>query len=93
MNEEDTRSLIYDLRELGEPYPSGKPALVIADGTILIESADAIDYWHSEAHKLAKILMSEYTWTHEYKVEEVDAALKPYLGTEHDAPAEPPSTT
>ncbi len=45
-------------------------------------SADQIEYWRAEAHKLARLLMSEYTWTHEHKVAEVDKALKPYLGKE-----------
>ena len=44
-------------------------------------SADEVEYWRAEAHKLATILMSEYTWVHEYKISEVDEALKPYIGT------------
>jgi hypothetical protein len=44
--------------------------------------ADEVEYWRAEAHKLAKLLMSEYTWVHEYKMEEVDKALKPYLGSQ-----------
>jgi len=43
-------------------------------------SADQIEYWRAEAHKLAKLLMSEYTWVHEYKMQEVDRALQPYIG-------------
>ena len=37
-------------------------------------------YWKSEAYKLAALLMSSYTWVHEYKIAEVDEALAPYLG-------------
>jgi len=43
-------------------------------------SADEAEYWRAEAIKLAKLLMSEYTWVHEYKIAEVDSALEPYLG-------------
>ena len=46
--------------------------------------ADEVEYWRAEAYKLAKLLMSEYTWVHEYKIEEVDKALAPYLGKEND---------
>ncbi len=45
-------------------------------------SADQIEYWRAEAHKLAALLMSEYTWVHEYKIAEVDSALEPYIGKE-----------
>lgn len=34
----------------------------------------------AETRKLAALLMSEYTWVHEYKMKEVDAAIKPYIG-------------
>lgn len=47
--------------------------------------ADEVEYWRAEARKLAALLMSEYTWVHEYKIAEVDEALKPYLGEEQDA--------
>jgi hypothetical protein len=43
---------------------------------------DELEYWRSEARKLATLLMSSYVWVHEYKSDEVDAALKPYLGKE-----------
>lgn len=43
-------------------------------------SADELEYWRAEAHKLAALLMSEYTFVHERKIAEVDEALKPYLG-------------
>ena len=46
--------------------------------------ADEVEYWRAEAYKLASILMSSYTWVHEYKIEEVDKALAPYLGKEND---------
>jgi hypothetical protein len=55
--------------------------------------ADEVEYWRAEAYKLANILMSSYTWVHEYKIEEVDKVLKPYLGTTNDAPVESPSTS
>jgi hypothetical protein len=55
--------------------------------------ADEVEYWRSEAYKLAGILMSSYTWVHEYKIEEVDKALSPYLGTEHDASIKPSSAS
>lgn len=45
-------------------------------------SADQVEHWRAEAYKLAALLMSEYTWVHEYKIAEVDEALKPYLGKE-----------
>lgn len=51
------------------------------------EAAAEIENLRTECRNLANILMSEYTWVHEYKIEEVDAVLKPYLGTEDDAPA------
>jgi hypothetical protein len=54
--------------------------------------ADEVEYWRAEAYKLANILMSSYTWVHEYKIEEVDKALVPYLGKEHDAATEPSPT-
>ena len=54
--------------------------------------ADEVEYWRAEAYKLSNILMSPYTWVHEYKIEEVDKALAPYLGTEHDAATEPTTT-
>jgi hypothetical protein len=41
---------------------------------------DELEYWRAEARKLATLLMSSYTWVHESKIAEVDAALKPYLG-------------
>ena len=43
-------------------------------------TADEIEYWRAEAHKLAALLMSEYTFVHERKIAEVDEALKPYYG-------------
>ena len=43
---------------------------------------DEAEYWRAEAHKLAALLMSAYTYVHEYKIAEVDEALKPYLGKE-----------
>lgn len=55
--------------------------------------ADEVEYWRAEAYKLANILMSSYTWVHEYKIEEVDKALKPYLGKEHDASTKSSSTS
>jgi hypothetical protein len=55
--------------------------------------ADEVEYWRAEAYKLAGILMSSYTWVHEYKIEEVDKALAPYLGTEHDASIKPSSAS
>ena len=45
-------------------------------------TADEAEYWRAEAYKLARLLMSSYTWVHEYKIAEVDEALKPYLGDE-----------
>lgn len=45
-------------------------------------SADEVEYWRAEAHKLAALLMSGYTYVHEYKIAEVDEALKPYIGKE-----------
>lgn len=54
--------------------------------------ADEVEYWRAEAYKLANILMSSYTWVHEYKIEEVDKVLAPYLGKEHDAATEPTAT-
>lgn len=45
-------------------------------------AADEVEYWRAEAHKLAALLMSAYTWVHEHKIAEVDEALKPYLGKE-----------
>ena len=47
-------------------------------------TADEAEFWRSEAYKMARLLMSEYTWVHEYKIAEVDEALKPYLGKETD---------
>ena len=41
---------------------------------------DELEYWRAEARKLAALLMSSYVWVHEYKTDEVDEALKPYLG-------------
>lgn len=43
-------------------------------------SADELEYWRAEAHKLAALLMSEYTFVHERKIAEVDEAIKPYFG-------------
>lgn len=43
---------------------------------------DELEYWRSEARKLATLLMSSYVWVHEYKTDEVNEALKPYLGKE-----------
>ena len=45
-------------------------------------SADQIEYWRAEAHKLAALLMSAYTWVHESKIAEVDSALEQYIGKE-----------
>ena len=42
--------------------------------------ADEVEYWRSEATKLARLLMSEYVFVHERFVEEVDDALSPYMG-------------
>lgn len=39
----------------------------------------------AECQKLAGLLMSSYTWVHEYKIAEVDEALKPYYGRESAA--------
>lgn len=44
------------------------------------QAADQIEHLQAECQKLANMLMSEYTWVHEYKIAEVDEALKPYLG-------------
>lgn len=55
-----------------------------SDVSVCGEAADEIERLHKECHKLASLLMSEYTWVHEYKVAEVDEALKPYLGREDD---------
>lgn len=62
------------------------------DPAMCSEAADEIERLRVECQKLANLLMSEYTWVHEYKVEEVDMALKPYLGTQYDAPVEPADT-
>ena len=45
-------------------------------------SADQVEYWRAEAYKLAELLMSAHTWVHEYRIAEVDEALKPYLWEE-----------
>jgi hypothetical protein len=55
--------------------------------------ADEVEHWRSEAYKLANILMSSYTWVHEYKIEEVDKVLAPYIGKEYDAATESSSTS
>lgn len=44
---------------------------------------DELEYWRSEARKLATLLMSAHTWVHESKINEVDEALKPYVGVAH----------
>jgi hypothetical protein len=46
------------------------------------EAADEIEDLRAEAHKLAALLMSEYTWVHESKIAEVDSALESYIGKE-----------
>jgi hypothetical protein len=43
--------------------------------------ADEVEYWRSEATKLAKLLMSEYVFVHEHFVEEIDDALSLYVGS------------
>jgi hypothetical protein len=47
---------------------------------LFAEAAGEIERLEEECKKLARLLMSEYTWVHEYKIEEVDKALEPYLG-------------
>lgn len=44
------------------------------------QAADEIEYWRSEANKLAKLLMCEYVFVHERLIEQVDTALSPYFG-------------
>lgn len=39
-----------------------------------------VEALRAECLKLAHLLMSEYVWVHEYKIAEVDEALKPYVG-------------
>lgn len=56
-------------------------------------AADEIERLHKECQKLASLLMSEYTWVHEYKVAEVDKALEPYIGKQHDASVESSATS
>jgi len=52
------------------------------DPDLMFRASGEIRMLRMETQKLANLLMSEYTWTHEYKITEVDAALKPYLGKE-----------
>lgn len=52
------------------------------DPDLMFRASGEIRMLRMEAQKLAKLLMSAYTWVHETKIAEVDAALKPYLGKE-----------
>lgn len=52
------------------------------DPDLMFRASGEIRMLRMEAQKLANLLMGEYTWTHEHKVAEVDAALKPYIGRE-----------
>lgn len=45
-------------------------------------AADEIERLRQECSKLAGYLMSEYTWTHETIIQEVDEALKEYIGND-----------
>ena len=52
------------------------------DPDLMFRASGEIRMLRMEAQKLANLLMSAYTWVHETKIAEVDAALKPYLGKE-----------
>ena len=52
------------------------------DPDLMFKASGEIRLLRMEAQKLANLLMSAYTWVHEIKIAEVDAALKPYLGKE-----------
>lgn len=52
------------------------------DPDLMFRASGEIRLLRIETQKLANLLMSEYTWVHEYKIAEVDSALKPYLGKE-----------
>ena len=52
------------------------------DPDLMFKASGEIRLLRMETQKLANLLMSSYTWVHETKVAEVDAALKPYLGKE-----------
>ncbi len=52
------------------------------DPDLMFKASGEIRLLRMETQKLANLLMSSYTWVHEKKVAEVDAALKPYLGNE-----------
>lgn len=67
-------------------------SVIGSDISVCGEAADEIERLHKECHKLASLLMSEYTWIHESMVSEVDLALIPYLGTSDDATTESSST-
>jgi len=50
------------------------------NGLGVAEQADEIDRLRAETQKLAGYLMHEFVFVHERIIEEVDAALEPYLG-------------
>lgn len=52
------------------------------DPDLMFKASGEIRLLRMEIQKLANLLMSGYTWVHEYKIAEVDEALKPYLGKE-----------
>lgn len=52
------------------------------DPDLMFKASGEIRLLRMETQKLANLLMSAYTWVHETKIAEVDAALKPYLGKE-----------
>lgn len=54
------------------------------DPDLMFRASGEIRLLRMEAQKLANLLMSAYTYVHEYKIAEVDEALKPYLGKENN---------
>lgn len=67
-------------------------AAVGSEISVFGEAADEIERLNAECRKLAGFLMSEYVWVHEYKIAEVDDALRPYLGREEDDASIEPSS-